>query len=98
MRFKLMVEATYSVLSKQLKSRWHMAPFVRLTLGAWRCISTHGTVNGVLLGWCRLGDSHVEGSIDAPIWERIDVQSGTLATPPPQGLHPYGEGVAELRR
>ena len=56
-----MAEVTYLPLSKQLRSRWHTAPFVRLTIGAWRRISTHGAVNGLLLGWRGFGDSLLIG-------------------------------------
>src|SRR6266567_2291716 len=49
-RFMRMAEATYSAVGSQLISRWHTAPFVRVTTGAWRRISTRGAINGVLLG------------------------------------------------
>ena len=57
MRFMRMAGATYSVLSERLRSRWHTAPFVQFTIGVWRRISTHGALNGVLLGGQRHGDN-----------------------------------------
>jgi hypothetical protein len=51
MRFMLMAAALCSAPSEQLNFRWDTPPFVRLTIGAWRRISTHGAVNGVLLGY-----------------------------------------------
>jgi hypothetical protein len=46
-----MAEAIYSALSWQLRFRWDKGLFVRLTIGAWRRTSTHGAVNGALLGY-----------------------------------------------
>src|SRR5438876_10675124 len=50
MRSMLMVEATCSAAGRQLTSRWHTVPYVRLTTGAWRRIFTCDAVNGVLPG------------------------------------------------
>src|SRR5215831_5803942 len=66
MRFMLMAEATYSALSKQLRSHWRTVSFVRLTTGAWRCISLRGAVNGVPLGSGEPGDFYAEGSGELP--------------------------------
>jgi hypothetical protein len=93
----LMAANIYSEVNEQLNFHWGTPLFVQPTIGAWRRISTHDAVNGVLLGIRPVGNLCVATVMVLGILTSCTAQPTTGFRPSNRSTRAVRTGVSEIK-